>query len=144
LNEFDVMDKTTGEFLSTARRRELLCDLPVVAAPVVWTGHLKSAKRFESLIGASRFQTARWIERLTSVCHEKKFDLVRVLDQTDQSGLIEGLYLKVEEEGRVVERCKFVRPGYTQTVEDSDRHWHDRPVLPNQLRKGVDIFAKQP
>ena len=141
--EFDVMDKITGEFLSTARRRELLGELPVVAAPVVWTGHIKSAKQFETLIGASRFQTARWAERLTEVCKERQLDLARAFDQTDRSGLMEGLYLKVEEEGRVVERYKFVRPSYTQTVEDSDGHWHDRPVLPNQLREGVDIFAKQ-
>ncbi|MGH9846257.1 MAG: RNA ligase family protein [Blastocatellia bacterium] len=139
--EFDVMEKTTGEFLSTARRSELLSGLPVVSAPVVWTGHIKSAKQFESLIGASCFQTARWGERLAGVCAERDLDLNRALDQTDRSGLMEGLYLKVEEDGRVVERYKFVRPSYTQTGEDSDGHWHDRPVLPNRLREGVDIFA---
>jgi hypothetical protein len=141
--EFDVMEKATGEFLSTDRRRELLGVLPIVSAPVLWTGHIRSARQFDSLIGASGFQSAHWAERLAELCRERALDLARALDQTDRSGLMEGLYLKVEEAGRVVERYKFVRPSYTQTVEDSDGHWLDRPVLPNQLRAGVDMFAKE-
>src|SRR5436189_285029 len=55
--------------------------------------------------------------------------------------LMEGLYLKREEEGRVVGRYKYVRPDFLQAVVDSDSHWLDRPIEPNRLRDGVDLFA---
>lgn len=60
--------------------------------------------------------------------------------QTDSSDLAEGLYIKVEEEGRVIERYKFVRSGFLQAVADSGSHWMDRPILPNRLRDGCDLF----
>lgn len=141
--EFDVLDKTTGEFLSTARRRELLSGLPIVSAPILWTGHIKSAKQFDSLITASRFQTPRWLAALIEVCEARGVDGARARDETDASGLMEGLYLKVEDEDQVVERYKFVRPTYTQLMEDSDSRWLERPIVPNRLCDGVDLFAKQ-
>jgi len=55
--------------------------------------------------------------------------------------LLEGLYIKREEDGRVTARCKFVRSGFLQTVADSESHWADRPIEPNRLREGVDLFA---
>lgn len=55
--------------------------------------------------------------------------------------LIEGLYLKKEENGRVISRYKYVRSGFLQAVADSDSHWADRPVEPNRLCEGVDLFA---
>jgi len=54
---------------------------------------------------------------------------------------MEGLYLKHEEDGRVRGRYKFVRPGFLQAVEESAEHWMDRPIEPNRLREGVDLFA---
>jgi len=141
--EFDVLDRATGEFLSTAGRGELLKGLPVVSAPVLWTGHVRSAKQFDSLITASRFQTPRWRAALIEACEARGVDHSRVRNETDAAGLMEGLYLKVEGESWVVERYKFVRPSYTQTVEESDNHWLERPVVPNRLRDGVDIFSKQ-
>ena len=54
---------------------------------------------------------------------------------------MEGLYLKQEEEGRVVGRYQYVRPGFLQAVADSDSHWMDRPIEPNILRDNVDLFA---
>jgi hypothetical protein len=141
--EFDVLDKASGEFLSTARRRELLRGLPIVSAPVLRTGQIKSVKQFDSLITASRFQTPRWLAALIEVCEARGVDHHRVGSETDASGLMEGLYLKVEDEDQVVERYKFVRPSYTQVMEDSDSRWLERPIVPNRLRDGTDIFAKQ-
>ena len=54
---------------------------------------------------------------------------------------MEGLYIKVEEEGRVVERYKFIRASFLTTVLDSGSHWLRRPILPNQLDAGVDLFG---
>ena len=46
---------------------------------------------------------------------------------------MEGLYIKIEENGQVVERLKFVRPSFTQAVDASQSHWLDRPIVPNGL-----------
>ena len=61
--------------------------------------------------------------------------------ETDRSDSMEGLYVKVEEGGRVVERYKFIRADYLAVVLQSGSHWLDRPILPNGLRPGVDLFA---
>ena len=55
--------------------------------------------------------------------------------------MMEGLYLKKEEDGRVVERFKYVRAGFMQAVADSDSHWMDRPIEPNRLLETVDLFV---
>ena len=46
--------------------------------------------------------------------------------------------------GRVVERYKFMRAGFLTTVLDSGSHWLRRPILPNQLGEGVDLFGGSP
>ena len=55
--------------------------------------------------------------------------------------MMEGLYLKGECGGHVVERFKYVRTDFLQAVANSDSHWMDRPIEPNRLAEGVDIFA---
>ena len=73
---------------------------------------------------------------------ELGLDPERQCRETDQEPLMEGLYLKVEEDGQVVQRLKFVRHGFYQTVQLSDSHWLDRPIIPNQLAVPVDaLFA---
>jgi hypothetical protein len=55
--------------------------------------------------------------------------------------MMEGLYLKEEHGGRVIERFKYVRTDFLQAVANSDSHWMDRPIEPNRLAEGVDLFA---
>ncbi|HEX8557529.1 MAG TPA: RNA ligase family protein [Pyrinomonadaceae bacterium] len=139
--EFDVLDKETGRFLSTEARRELLAGAPVHSAPVLYAGPAPGAARLAALVGPSGFQSPGWREALARVCESRGLDAGRALGETDAAGLMEGLYVKVEEGGRVAGRFKFVRPGFTQAVDDSGEHWLNRPVIPNQLREGVDLFA---
>ena len=60
-------------------------------------------------------------------------DADRQCRETDASRTMEGLYIKVEENGQVVDRMKFVRPSFLQTVDLSETHWLDRPIVPNGL-----------
>jgi hypothetical protein len=41
----------------------------------------------------------------------------------------------------VVERAKFVRASFLTVVLDAESHWLSRPIVPNGLRDGVDLFA---
>lgn len=142
--EFDIFDKEREEFLSTELRAQLLKGLPVVSAPVLYAGAVRSPRQLERLIKPSAFQSRRWREALAGVCESKGLDAGRALRETDPAGLMEGLYLKVEEGGRVAERFKLVRAGFLQAVDDSGEHWLNRPLIPNRLREGVDLFAPVP
>jgi hypothetical protein len=108
--EFDIWDREKEEFLSTERRRVLLAGTPVVSVLVLGAG---TAANFERYIGRSHCSSTETME---------------------------GLYLKHEDDGRVVGRYKFVLAGFLQAVQDSGSHWMDRPIEPNQLRAGVNLF----
>jgi hypothetical protein len=140
--EFDVLDTTTGQFLSTPARRTLLADAPfVVSVPVLYEGLIDRPQDLRALIGPSRCIAGDHLLHLRAACIRHGLDPDRALGETDPTGLMEGLYIKVEEDGIVSERYKFVRTGFLQTVLDSGSHWLDRPMLPNVLREGVDLFS---
>lgn len=108
--EFDLLDRQTGEFMDTERRRKLLAGSPVRSVPVLASGLIRT---FESMIGRSRCSSTE---------------------------LMEGLYIKWEEQGQVKGRYKYVREGFLHAVADSETHWMDRPIVPNRLSAGIDIF----
>ena len=68
-------------------------------------------------------------------------DPARNVGHFEPTRAAEGLYIKIEEDGRVVERLKFVRPDFVQRIIDADQHWHSRPIVPNVLVPGADIYA---
>ena len=139
--EFDIYDKQQEEFLSTERRQRLLLDTPcVISVKVLYTGQIQTSEQLTSLIGPSHFISANHLETLRSTCQEKLLDPHQVLKETDQSQLMEGLYIKVEEDGIVKERYKYVRSSFLQAVFDSESHWQDRPILPNRLRPDALLF----
>ena len=140
--EFDVFDKQAGQFLSTPRRRELLEPLPVVSVPVLYEGTAPTkVEELMGWIGLSVARTEQWRQSLFEEASRRELDLDRVGEQTDADERVEGLYIKVEDTDRVVSRYKFIRASFTQTILDQDEHWLKRPIVPNRLRPGVDLFA---
>jgi hypothetical protein len=142
--EFDVLDTETGAFLSTERRRALLAEAPVVRVPVLWSGTARRLEELRALVRPSLYKGPDWRERLTELCAARGLDPERVWAETDRSDLAEGLYIKHEEGGRVVGRTKYVRADFLTTVLDSGSHWLKRPIVPNQLAAGVDLFGGPP
>jgi RNA ligase len=138
--EFDLLDTETGEFLSTDRRCGLLKDSPLVSAPVLWRRLGRSIEHLQSLVTRSRYKPDAWRDRLLTEAQLRGQGIELIQRQTDNSDLSEGLYIKVEVEGRVVGRYKFVRASFLQSVSDSGSHWMDRPIIPNQIREGCDIW----
>ncbi|MBI4909283.1 MAG: RNA ligase family protein [Acidobacteria bacterium] len=112
--EFDILDRESGEFLSTELRRALLAGGPVVCAPVLAAGRNVD---LESQLGLSTCAT---------------------------NEMMEGLYVKHEAGGTVRARFKYVRGSFLQAVTDAGEHWMDRPIEPNRLRPGVDLFVEKP
>ncbi|MEZ6014960.1 MAG: RNA ligase family protein [Planctomycetota bacterium] len=139
--EFDVLDAEAGRFLSTPERRALLEGLPLRSVPVVAEGTPRELGDLASHVGPSLYRTPGWRARLAAHAAERGLDVERLLRQGDPTDLAEGLYIKVEGAGGVERRLKFVRASFLQAVDASDSHWLDRPILPNALAEGVDLFG---
>ncbi|MBY0459126.1 MAG: RNA ligase family protein [Gemmataceae bacterium] len=137
--EFDILDTTTGEFLDTPRRAELLAALPVKPVKVLFAGEFPGEEELRALVGPSYFITEDAPSQFREDVARLGWDVERAVRQTDLSGSMEGLYLKVEEGGVVKERFKFVRAEFLQLVT-ADGHWQDRPLIPNRLAAGAELF----
>ena len=139
--EFDILDRRTGEFLDTPSRRALLDGLPIAPVPVVHEGPLSRPGELPALIRHSLYKTPDWRVSLDRVIAEHGLDRELSVRETDPSDLAEGLYIKHEEGGRVVGRYKFIRPSFLSALLASGSHWLERPILPNQLAPGVDLYG---
>ena len=142
--EFDVLDRETGLFLDTEMRRILLSLLPVLSAPVLAQGVFTSLSQLKGLIGPSRYIRQPHLESLRNYCSETGLDTEKYCAETDSSPLMEGLYIKVEKNGAVNQRMKFVRESYLQGIVEDDTAWLQRTIIPNRLRYPVEaLFAPQ-
>ncbi|MEM7374011.1 MAG: RNA ligase family protein [Bacteroidota bacterium] len=140
--EFDVLDTDNGQFLSTHRRQEMLGQLGcVVPVKVLFEGKLTRKEQLSALLTPSFFIRKGHIEELRQRAADMGLRADQVVYETDPSELMEGLYIKVEEAGEVKERYKFVRADFLTTVLHAQSHWLNRPIIPNLLAEGVDIFV---
>ena len=142
--EFDIFDKETGRFLDTPSRHELIKDLPVCSVPVLATGTFSSMDEVLSHLGTSRYISDNHLEDLRAKATAMGLDTDRVLRETSDANLMEGIYIKVEENGEVVDRMKYVRADFLQSVEESDSHWLDRPIIPNGITTDIaELFEPE-
>ncbi len=139
--EFDVLDVETGRFLSTARRCQLLAGLPLLSVPVLYEGPATTLDDLTALVGPSLYKGPRWRQDLVEACAGQGIDEQQAWLETDTSDLMEGLYIKVEDAEQVLERYKWVRATFLSAVLDSGTHWLRRPIVPNRLAPGVDLFG---
>jgi len=133
--EFDILDREMDAFLATPERRRLLAGLAVTPVPVLHEGVVASPAALVAMVGRSLYKSERWRETLDKAARVPPHRPDMVMRQTDLTDLAEGLYIKVEEEGRVVGRYKYVRQDFLTRVIDADSHWQSRPILPNQLAR---------
>jgi hypothetical protein len=138
--EFDIFDKHERLFLSTPRRRALLAGSPVVSVPVLHEGLLP----FPAMMRRSLAKSPAWRQALERTVQRQRLDLDLCWKQTDKSDQAEGLYIKLEDAQQVLARFKWVRPDFVQTILDSGSHHSTRPIVPNGLAQGVDLFAPVP
>ena len=142
--EFDVLDRESGQFLSTDRRHDLLKDLPVCSVPVLARGRFDHAADVLKYLGNSCYITENHLDNLRMATEKEGQNVERSLRETDAARTMEGLYLKVEEAGQVTRRVKYVRSSFLQTVEQSQSHWLERPIIPNQLSRPIsDLYLPQ-
>lgn len=110
--EYDIYDRGNGTFLDTDSRSMLLEGCGICSVPVLHRGPL-TLEGLKGLLGPSLFST------------------------TEKA---EGLYLKVERDGKSLARAKYVRPDFIHRVATS-QHWQKKPLEPNVLAKDADIWC---
>ena len=139
--EFDIYDKVEQRFLSTESRRVMLKGYDFVTSVLVlFEGKMNLHKELTGLLGRSHFISGNARERLIEQCNEKGLNSDKILKETDVSDQMEGLYIKVEEDGEVKERYKYVRASFLTSILNSESHWLERPIIPNILREDAYIF----
>lgn len=126
---YDVFDKEEELFLSTPRRQALLKEFPFPEAPILHQGVFRKVSNFAQFIGTSQFRTQHWKERMLEIA--QFLNIRDPLSHTDDSRLMEGVYVKVEDGHQVIGRIKLPR-GEFEKVRDSDL-WKRHQVLPNRL-----------
>lgn len=131
--EFDILDRETDKFLDTASRQALIRDLPVSSCQVLASGTFSRMEDILKHLGNSNYISAEHIAHLREDARRLGLDADRICRETDASRTMEGIYIKVEENGEVVDRMKYVRASFLQTVEESKSHWLDRPIVPNRI-----------
>lgn len=136
--EFDIWDRERGVFLDTPSRNKLLSGLPIVSVSVLAEGEFSSREKLVSLLGRSNYITQNHIKSLIRASEKLGLDAERQCRETDGTDLMEGLYIKVEENGTVTKRLKFVRPTFNQAVEQSSTRWFERPIVPNGLSRPLE------
>lgn len=136
--EFDIFDRETRVFLDAPTRRELLKDAPVASVPVLAEGTFRTLDELLKLVGPSRYITENQRENLQAAAVKLGLDVESVFAETELTRMTEGLYVKIEEDGRVVDRMKYVRAAFWQSVFQSESHWIDRPIVPNRLAVSLE------
>ncbi len=129
--EFDIYDREADLFLSTARRRAMLAGLPVVSVAVLWEGRPQRIADVTKHNAPSLFKSPQWRDRLVAAGAAAGVPAAQVLAETDRHDAMEGLYIKLEDDERVLERLKWVRPSFLNSLVDSGSHWLDRPIVAN-------------
>lgn len=131
--------------MDTPSRRELLNGSPVVSVAWLMTGVYQNIPAvILSTVACSQYKSPNWKENLLNIARQHGHDSDNVLAQTDSSGMAEGIYVKIESDGQVQRRLKWVRSDFSNKIAGEDGapsgHWLDRPHLPNLLADGVDIY----
>lgn len=103
---FDVYDKSRDEFWSAVRRDELTDRIGLARVPKIAQGRF-SVPDVVRLLGASRLST----------------------------GPAEGVYVRRDDNDKLVGRAKVVRPEFVQQI---DSHWSGRSMQTNTLLSGAN------
>ena len=135
--EFDVLDRETGMFLDTPSRHELLKNLPVSHVPVLASGIFKNMEEILKHLGDSNYISDKHLEHLREDAERLHLDTDQICRETDAARTMEGIYIKVEENGDVVDRMKYVRTSFLQTVETPQTQWLDRSIVPNRIKCSI-------
>lgn len=134
--ESDVYDFKKDIWLSTNVRKEFFQGQEFIKhVPVISSGIPSSLDELTNLVGKSKYQSNEWKQDLQDACKTSGVDTSTIFQETDLSGLMEGLYIKHEDEGQVLNRYKYVRLDFVNNIINSGTHVKDRIFFRNRKDK---------
>jgi hypothetical protein len=140
--EFDIFDKQNLVFLSTNRRKNILKEFPFIhSVRIIHSAICFEPQKLVQMIGPSYAITHKNRENLNDEIKKQGLDPVRVFRETDLEGIMEGLYIKEENEEIVINRYKFIRGSFLSAVFNAEGHWLNRPIIPNKLINNQVMYA---
>ena len=136
--ESDIYDRKNEIWLSTFARASLLngCDF-IRSVPVLAAFKPTKLNQLTDLVHRSMYQSEHWTEVLWKKSEKEGLELKTLLSECDRSDLAEGLYIKQEDEQRVLGRYKYVRKEFVESIINSGTHLVDRVPFHNVLSQGV-------
>ncbi len=140
--ESDVYDKERRIFLSTKARNDLLDKQKYIKrVPVLAAIKPSGIGEIVSLVGKTRYQSLEWKDNLQKKCQQAGANFAQVLCETDDTGLMEGLYIKREDDFQVLNRYKYVRHEFLQKILKSGTHLIDRLPVSNSLEGDLTVLS---
>lgn len=132
--ESDIYDQERDIWLSTNARNRLLGEHSYIKrVPVLAALKPNNLSQITSYVGKTQFQTENWQQTLRQKCSMIGIPYTKVLSETDDSSLMEGLYIKHEDDFQVLNRYKYIRLEFLQSILDSGTHLIDRQPIFNNL-----------
>jgi hypothetical protein len=132
LLESDIYDKERDVWLSTNARNSLLKGHTYIKqVPVLAALKPSTLDQVTSLVGKSFFVSNEWQKKLEFKCQMLGTSYTKALEETDSSGLMEGIYIKNEDDTKVVGRYKYVRYDFLRKILGSGTHLRDRVPISN-------------
>ena len=147
--EFDIYDTETETFLSTNNRIKAIEEyqycLKIHQVLVLTEGICKNGQvnglTIPQYVTDSHFQSRDSTKILAGELRKIHLEETRSQGLINvNNGLMEGLYIKWEEDGIVKDRYKFVRSDFTQTIIDGGQHHLKRPIIHNRLQRGASLY----
>ena len=127
--EYDIYDRKQNIWLDTNGRYDLLNRNHIVSVRILQAEKTGLADLSKRVIPSAYISSV--------IKNNELMKSASVIKETDLTGLMEGLYIKVEENGQVIERYKYIRKGFLDIILGSGTHWKDRPLVINQLTPGA-------
>lgn len=122
--EFDIYDLQSACFLSTPARQDLLSTCPFISSVRVLTSTSKlSLNKLWPLIAHSAFISTQAVALLQQ----------EGISYLQQSNMMEGLYIKLEDRQKVLARYKLIRPEFINEIV-AQAHWRKQKIFLNKLR----------
>lgn len=132
--ECDLRDRSSGDYLDTTARRAILGGV-LEPVPVLYQGATERPDELTDLLGPSRAASPTWQSSFADSCRLQGVDPEVAASWITGDDQMEGLYIKREEDSRVVGRYKWVRSEFLETIARQDGHWSSRQRVSNRLAR---------
>lgn len=143
--EFDIYLTVLDTWYSTKIRKDHLekylldfYGLPILnSVPILGEGICKDGK-VEGISILDYLSTSNYIskdayETLGKELEKRKISGTKALLSLNKDRLMEGLYIKWEEDGKVKGRYKYVRSEFVNSIIEQGEHWRKRAYIYNKL-----------